>query len=578
MDRSVRWLCGLLVGMLLMVTGCEPPKPEADFVFIENAAHQSLDPQFMSWSNDIRIVASVYDPLVRMDFVKFEIEPATAESWTVSEDGLTYTFTLREGAVWSNGDPVVAGDYIYAWRRALMPDTAAQYAELLYCVKGAKAFYTWRSEQMGAYLQGETSAEAAQAALDEAFARFDETVGLEAVDDRTLVVTLEQPTPYFLEMVGFATFLPVHPASVNEASKLDPVTGTWKTDIEYWSDPTRLVSNGPFGIEERVFKQRLLLRKSATFWDSDRVKSETVLEKIIEDPMNGFLVYQKGGADLLFSIPSQGSMAKELIEQQRKDVHAERAAGTYFYNFNCLPELHDGTANPLADARVRRALSLAIDRDQIVNRVNRVGQPVAKSFVPPYAVEGYDPPVETAVTYDPEAARALLEEAGYPGGEGLDGLSILYNTGSGHENVALAIKAVWERELGVVVKTEGVEVKTFGSRIRNQDYTIARGAWFGDYVDPTTWLDKHRSTNGNNDTAWKNAEYDGLLDEAAEIRDRGARFAKLAEAEAVMNREQPIAPIYHYVTIYLFDPDRVQGANLNAWARWRFDRIHVENE
>ncbi|QDU72789.1 peptide ABC transporter substrate-binding protein [Mucisphaera calidilacus] len=574
-----RGLLGLVVAGALLLTGCKESEPEADLVFIEAAAHRTLDPQSMSWNHDIRIASTVFEPLVRMDFVKGDVEPAAAASWAVSEDGLTYTFSLREGIRWSNGDPVLASDFVFAWRRALLPDTAAQYAELMYCIEGAADFYAWRTEQVGAYAEaGAATEEAAQRSLEEAFARFEEVVGVRAVDEVTLEVRLERPTPYFLQMVGFATFLPVHPASVVADTRLNAETGFWKTETSYWSDPTRLVSNGPFTIEKRVFKQYLRLRKNPMYWDAGRIRLNSILEKIVEDPGTGFMMYHQGEADLSFGIPSQGTLATELLASDRGDVHSMVAAGTYFYNFNCLPTRPDGSVNPLADVRVRRALSMAIDREQLVSRVNRVGQPVARSFVPPGAVPGYEPPVESGVVYDPSAARELLKEAGYEGGEGLDGLSILYNTGGGHEDVAIAVKSMWERELGVVVTTEGVEVRTFGDRVRKQDYSIARAAWFGDYVDPTTWLDKHRSTNGNNDAKWNSAAFDALLDEAALIRDPAERFAKLAEAEALHNYEQPIAPVYHYVTIYLFDPEKVKGVSLNTWARWRFDRMWVERD
>ncbi|WP_428387578.1 peptide ABC transporter substrate-binding protein [Mucisphaera sp.] len=584
---KVRWVRVMLVGALVgLVPGCGEREPEADLIFMSAAAHITLDPAKMSWSHDIRVASALYDPLVRMDFNSGEVEPAVAESWAVSEDGLTYTFTLREDAKWANGDPVTSEDFIYAWRRVSLPDTAASYVKLMYVIDGVQDFYAWRTEQISEYARvrnmaggaaGEAAAEAAEVIWQEAQAKFASDVGLEAPDPRTLVVRLEQPTPYFLQMIGFATFMPVHIASVEEATTLNTTTGMVQVDSAYWRDPERVISNGPYVIEDGVFKRYLRMHKNANYWNAEAVKSETLLEKINEDPQSAFLAYSGGDVDISIALPSLGPLPAELVrDESRTDVHTVTAAGTYFYNFNCLPTLPDGSPNPLADPRVRVALSMGIDRQQIVGQVTRMDQPIARSFVPPGAVAGYEPPVETGVVFDPEGAKALLAEAGYPNGEGLDGLSILYNTGAGHEEVAIAIAAMWERELGVVVTTEGVEVQTFSDRVNRQDYSIARSAWFGDYMDPTTWLDKNRANNGNNDAKWNSPLHDGLLDEAQTIRDPEARFAKLAEAEAVFNAEQPIAPIFHYRLVYLFDTERVKGVELNPWARWRFDRIWVE--
>lgn len=583
----MKMMRSLVVGLLVLaVVGCGERPREADLIYISAVAHITLDPQKMSWSHDIRVASMLYEPLVRVDFGTGAVEPAAAASWEVSEDRMTYTFTLREDARWSNGDSVTSGDFVYAWQRAMLPDTAAEYAKLLYPIAGVRAYYQWRTDQIAEYArvrnaaggQAGDAAEAAAALLwEEAERQFAETVGLSTPDDRTLVVRLEEPTPYFLQMVGFSTFAPVHRGSVEAETTLNSATGMRQMDTAYWRDPERVVASGPYMIEESVFKRYLKLRKNPNYWNAASVRSERIMEKIIEDPQNAFLAYNAGEADISIALPSLGSLPAGLVQDERRtDVHTVNAAGTYFYNFNCQPERADGSPNPLADARVRVALSKGIDREQIVTQVTGMSQPIARSFVPPGAVQGYTPPVETGVVYDVEGARLLLEDAGYPGGEGLDGLSILYNTGSGHEEVAIAIAAMWERDLGVVVNTEGVEAQTFSDRVNRGDFSIARSGWFGDYMDPTTWLDKHRATNGNNDAKWVNAEHDGLLDEAILIRDPVARFAKLAEAEAVFNAEQPIAPIFHYKLVYLFDEARVKGVTLNAWARWRFDKIWVE--
>jgi oligopeptide transport system substrate-binding protein len=263
------------------------------------------------------------------------------------------------------------------------------------------------------------------------------------------------------------------------------------------------------------------------------------------------------------------------VASDRPDVHLVPMAGTYFYNFNCLPRFADGTENPLHDWRVRRALSMAIDRRTIVAQVTRLNQPVARSFIPPLALPDYQPPVDEGATYEPEVARQLLAEAGYPGGEGLEGLSILYNTGFGHENIAQVIARTWEQDLGVVVTLEGVESRVFGDRLKTQQFAIARAGWFGDYRDATTFLGKHVTGDGNNDAAWSNPQYDALMTEASTERDRQRRTELLESAEAILLQRQPIAPIFHYADVQVFDPDVMRHYRPNPWAFRRLDRVTI---
>ncbi len=288
------------------------------------------------------------------------------------------------------------------------------------------------------------------------------------------------------------------------------------------------------------------------------------------------IAYLRGEVNWLPDLPSASPVAADLIKLKRPDAHAVSMAGVYFYNFNCNSKLNDGSANPLADKRVRQALSMGIDRRAIVTKVTRLNQPVAKTFVPVDALNVYDPPVEAGIGFDPAKGRQLLADAGYPGGKGLDGLSILYNTGFGHENIAQAIKRMWQQHLGVAVQLEGVEVKTFSVRLKKHDYTIARAAWFGDYRDPTTWLNKMVTGNGNNDCSYSSKEYDQLIRSAADaVADPAQRLALLRKAEAVMLADSPMAMINQYISIYVYDPDKIQGMTKNPWAIWRLEKVRV---
>jgi len=525
----------------------------------------------MSWLRDIRIAECLWEPLVRTDPVTMGIEPAAAESWSVSEDRLTWTFTLRK-ARWSDGRPLTAGDFVYAWRRALMPDLASSYAHLLFRVKGAEAFYEQRAAALEAVSAGERDPEAALAAARE---RFEAEVAITAVDARTLEVELVRPTPYFLELVAFATLSPVQEASVSEATRLDPATGMLETEEGYWSDPGRLRTNGPYRLAERRPGRDLLMRANPFWWNAESVRSASIREVILQEPQTALMRYRRGEIDWLPDIPTASSLAADLVTEGGADVHVGPAAGTYFYNFNCQPKRPDGSENPLADPRVRRAFSMAIDRQTITGRLTRMNQPVAHTFVPPEAIQGYAPPASAGARFDPEAAAALLEEAGYPGGKGLEGLTLLYNTGGGHEMIAQHVVRGWQTHLGVAVELEGIDSVAFGSRLDRQAYAIARAGWFGDYRDPTTFLDKFLSESPNNDAAWRDAAYDRLMAGARDLREPAARMDRLREAEARMLEAQPIAPIFHYVNLELFDPERVKGLHPNPWNVRRLERVEV---
>ncbi|MCE9590180.1 MAG: peptide ABC transporter substrate-binding protein [Planctomycetes bacterium] len=571
----------LLFSLAFALRGEHGGDEKADFTFVSPDDHNFLDPQRMSWLHDLRVAECLYEPLVRFKLPELTVEPAAAAKWEVSPDGLTYTFHIRPEAQWSNGDPVTAGDFIHAWRRAIIPDMAADYSQLFFLIAGAEDFFHWRQEQLN-FLQRARFASPGdlQRHIDkmwpDALDHFKETVGISSPDPGTLVVRLVRPTPYFLELTQFSAFAPVHAASVEKATSVRESVGVLETDATYWADPERLVTNGPYLLARRRFKNDLLMTQNPHYWNRAAMRNTSIREVFIADPNMAMLMYKQGRIDWLPEIPTASRLAADLVAQHRPDLVASPWAGTYFYDFNCLPTLEDGTVNPLADARVRRALSMAIDRKTIVERVTRLNQPVARSFIPPGSLPGYEPPVEDGADFKPEEAKRLLAEAGYADGSKLTGLSILFNTGQGHENVAQQIKRSWEEVLGVSVMLEGVEGKAFSQRLKTQHYTIARASWIGDYRDATTFLDKHASGNGNNDSKWASAEYDSLLHQASELTDPAQRLAALRKAESLLLREQPIAPIFHYITLQAYDPAKVEGLYPNIWNFRRLEFVRVK--
>ncbi len=567
----------LVMFSLPLLIGVGDPMPKADFVFVESAEYNSRDPQRMTYLADIRLAGRLFETLVDLNFDNMSRNPGAAERWEVSEDGRTYTFYIREDAYWSNGDPLTAHDYIYAWRRAIIPDTAAGYAFFLFAIDGAQDFYAFREAQLEAYVEEtkETggSEERAEALWEEAVQKCDEMVRMRAVDDKTIEVTIRQRTDYFLDLVAFATYMPVHQASVEAGVTYNAESGMRMDDPTYWNDPDRLIGNGPYVLEKRKFRQYNYLTANPYYWNRDALKNKSLLARIISDDMAIMMAYDQGVVDYV-PLVSTG-MSHDLVADDRDDVHVVPLAGTYIYNFNCLPTLKNGEPNPLADWRVRRALCTAIDRSQLGEKVTRLNEPPAYSFVPPGSCAGYEPPVDAAPKFDPDAAKALLKEAGYENGSEVKGLSILYNTGGGHDRIAQAVKNMWEEHLGVIVTLEGVESKISSQRARSQDYTIRRAGWYGDYADPTSWLDIRSSKDENNTTKWSNLEYDGLLKKAAVSTDPAARMKLLEEAEAIMMKECPQAVLFHYVGVSLYDPAKVKGLKLNAWTRDRFEDIYA---
>ncbi len=550
-----------------------PANAPGVFTYIATSDANNRDPQAMSWSHDIRRANSLFDPLVRLDYADMSIHPATAERWDISGDGLTYTFHLRGDARWSNGDPVTAGDYLYAWRRALMPDSKPQYGNLFAAIHGASDFTAFRTAQLKSIAgQGASPANDAYA---EAVREFNRTVSIKAPDDRTLVVTLDRPVPYFLDLVAFATFFPNHAKSIDAASRIDSDTGMFSVDESYWQDPERLVSNGPYLLKAFGFRQHTHMLPNPYFYDRDSVENAGLREQVIQDPNTALAKYDAGEADALLDVPSAGMIARTLATSGRSDVHRQREAGTYFYNYNCRPTLPNGGANPLADPRVRRALSLALDRGLIADSTG-VSPPVALSYIPPDAMPAYEPPTQEAATLDVEAARRLLADAGYPQGKGFPNLKLAYATDLGHEGPANLMIQMWRQNLNLPISADPINPNDYGKMLREGKFDIARASWFGDYPDPTTWLDKMRTGDGNNDCGWSNPEYDALLARARGETDPAQRLTTLRQAEAIIQREQPMAVLFQYVGLYVFDEARVKGLALNAWKRVRLENVKVK--
>ncbi len=638
----------VLVGAALaVVIATGAGRREADFSFISRGSVQILDPAQMSYMQDIQAAQTLWEGLTRVHPRTSEpIEGAAYLPPEISKDGRRYLFTLRPEARWSNGDAVTAGDFVRGWRRAIEPGTADVYAELITNhIVGARAYADWRTawvevlgvirlRQRAAPIKAESLAKAlrgaagpvlAQAAglnipafpppvqdpfwqtcvtlleqvdvdwkalgdrlLDEHIAemqaRFAE-VGLRVLDSRRLEVRLERPTPYFLDLTAFSTYMPIHESIelLRERYEGRPFsdTGIWAYDPQ-WTKPRHrqngyagLVTNGPYVLTDWVFKQKLRYEANPFYWDRAHVRSQVIESFDIEYQNAGFMLYEQGLVDMMMDLTMD--YTPELVRQtrdgRRDDIHAVPSFGTYYLTFNCRPLLNDGRPNPVADVRVRRALSLALDRQAIVDHVVRLDNPVATTFVPAGQIPGYASPA--GLSYDPERARRELADAGYPQGRGLPVVEYLYNTGFNQEAIAQALKRMWERELGIRLELIGKETKAYAEDKVEHRFTISRGGWFGDYMDPTTFLDLYQSENGHNSAGYDDPRFDALLAEAAREPDEQKRLDLLTQAERQMVEEGvPVAPIFVYVMVYAWRPN-VVGVHPNPRAQFPTQYIGV---
>jgi oligopeptide transport system substrate-binding protein len=570
------------------------PSPRADFVAVNNGDVSTLDFTQMSWMQDFRAARLLFEGLTKPDVFDpaYSSLPGVAERWETSADGLEYTFHLRAGARWSNGEAVTSGDFRAAWRRMLLPENGADYAKLFRVIEGGDAFYRWRLDALEAYAGArsgrseEADARAADDLRRETGRRF-ESVAIREDGPRTLRVRLERPVPYFLSLTAFPAFFPVHARTMAAFERVDPGTGAFVTDPG-WSRPESLVCNGPFRLSEWTFKRDMRFVRSETYWDRGSISLGTISMPTIDNGNAAVLAFRTGTVDWVSDVlpayraemlaakrgylelhrarvdelRARGldpvAIDRALPPDPRQNIHAFPAFGTYFYNFNCRGTLADGRPNPFADARVRRAFTMAMDKRTLVELVRRCGEPVATSLVPPGSIPGYRPP--DGLGFDPSAARRLLTEAGFADPRAFPTVELLFNSDGGHGIIAQSVAKDWERNLGVSVTLAQKEVRVFREQVKAGNFMVSRGTWFGDYGDPTTFLDISRRDDGNNDRGYADLEFESLMTGAAEESDPSARLRLLERAEGLlMERDLPMAPIFHYVQIYLFDPHRVSG-------------------
>ncbi|HTQ30527.1 MAG TPA: peptide ABC transporter substrate-binding protein [Opitutaceae bacterium] len=469
-----------------------------------------LDPHLATGLSEYSVISALFEGLVAEDPVDLHPVPGVAESWEVSPDGLVYTFHLRAGAKWSNGEPVTAQDFVDSWRRALSPALAAPNASMLYVVRGAEDFNQGRLAD---------------------FSR----VGATAPDARTLRVTLTQPTPQFPAMLNQTVWFPVNLRSLAASGPPDARGNPW-------AQPGRLVGNGPFVLKSWRPGQEIVVEKSPAYWDAARVRLQAIRFFPFDSVDAAERAFRAGQLHLTETLPIGKIDAYRRESPQL--LRTDPVLDTYFFRLNARRA-------PLNDERVRRALSLAIDRQLIVGKILRGGQQPATAFTPP-GLPGYTPPA--AVTTDFAEARRLLAAAGFPGGQGLPPIDLLYNTSENHRAVCEAVQEMWRRELGLEVRLVNEELKAVLADRQAGHYQILLYDWQADYLDAASFLDVWRGDSGNNNTGWSSADYDRLLAAAARTADPAARAALFQQAERLLLAAAPVIPLYFNTHVFLLQP------------------------
>lgn len=500
----------------LLLAGCGRGLQRAELVLINGAEPELFDPPMVTAQATSRITYALFEGLTSFG-PNAKPQPGVAERWDISPDGLRYTFHLRHNAVWSNGDGVKAGDFLYSWIRTLKPETASEYVSQLYYIKNARPF-------------GEG------AIKDPA------ELGIRVLDDYTLEVTLENPTPYFLDLCAFSTLLPVHRATVEK--------------YKDWSaKPDHFVGNGAYLLKEWRLFDRVRLAKNPRYWNAATVPLETIDVLPSSKPNTAFNLYHTGVADLMMD---KGLAPTALMSQLRvrPDFHASPFLGNYFIRYNV-------TKPAFKDPRVRLAFSLVIDKKLITEKITRAGELPAYSFTPPGTGQEYQPPA--GLERNPERARQLLAAAGYPGGQGFPIVNYLYKGDSDLDrDIAVELQGMLARELGVNMQLQGQEWTVYLDTQANLDYDLCRSSWVADYNDPNTFLNMFVTNDGNNRTGWSNAAYDQNIAAAGVEVDLAKRYELFRAAEkTLISEEAPICPLYYYVGIQFYDEEKIGGIEPN---------------
>lgn len=531
---SVR-LCGLIV--ISFLCACEKQTlvdigNQQQILYFGNGPEISgLDPHGTNGLPEARVIASLYEGLVAKDPKTLEIVPALADHWSISDDGLRYRFHIRENARWSNGDPVTAHDFVNAWRRGLMPTLGNESVSALFLIKNAEKYY--RQEISNP-----------------------DFVGVKAEDNQFLIVELENPTPYFLHLLDYLALYPLHMKTIERYGALDDPANPW-------TKQGKIVTNGPFILKEWVPGRSLIVEKNPFYWDKENVK----LKQIHFLPVDQRLVEERMFKARHLHRTEWMPLEKIEVYRNKKDPEYNHYPffQTYYYVFNVK-------RSPFDNIKVRKALTYAVDRKLLAEKVTSGVQIPAEAFTP-QDVSGYRSKVQ--LEFNVAKAKQFLAEAGYPEGKGFPKVTLTYNTADDHRKIAEAIQQMWKQNLNINVEIENMEWKVFLHEKKNMNFQIARAAWAGDYLDPNTFLEIFTSNHGENRSAWGNEIYDNLIKQASKTPDQKKRFELFQEAEALLLDEAPLIPVYHYTTNNLISK-HLKGFYPNIMDYYSYKHLYLD--
>ena len=522
-------LISIFIVYSFLISGCSDEAMTDDTVrYALESEPSTLGPAKSTALAESNVELALFEGLTRLDEHE-QPQPAAAKSWDISPDGTEYTFHLRDNLLWNDGTPLTAHDFEYAWKRVLDPQTASENAYMMYPLNNGEAFF-----------KQEVSAD---------------QVGVKALDDKTLYVKLKAPITYFLNLTAFHAYYPV-PRHVVEK------------DPEIWAANDKIVSNGPFILTHWIHSNQLQFVKNDKYWDKDKVKLENMQWPISESQSTRISMVESGQANITVEPPisEQERLTKEGLFKMSPYL------GSYYYSFNTQKAPFD---NPL----VRKAFSMAVDREKLVNNVIKGGKEPAYAWVPP----GLTNPITkqdfrreggNLVEYNPQKARELLSEAGYPNGEGLPPITILYNTNEMHKAVAEVIQAMWKENLNVNVELLNQESKVYLDARNTGNFQVARASWIGDYADPMTFMDVY--LDENNDGQYHNPLYNDLVRKAQNTNNQEIRMQAMHEAEKILMNDAVVLPIYYTTQPYIAQP-YVKNYHWSILGTIDFKEAYIEN-
>ena len=511
----------LFAGAILacVLASCEKnrtPVEEAidkGILLIGNSADpESLDPSLATGFSESRIINALFEGLVGADTTTLAPKPAVAKSWKISKDRRTYTFFLDERAKWSDGSPLTADDFVFAWLRSLNPNISAEYSTMLYRIKNAERIAKTEEKDLSKF-------------------------GAKAIDAHTLEIELEKPCPYFLSLLYHNIYFPLPRKTLEKF-------GADKFPNAIWTKPENIVSNGAFVLKKWSINDKVCVRRNPHYREPELIKLNGIDFYPISNINTEDRAFRAGQLHLTDSICPH--RIKDILAKTPQNFRSDKWLGVYYYIFNTAKK-------PFDDPRVRRALTLAIDRNTIIDNFLKAKQQPAYSFIPK-GCGGISEPRNIPKKQDIELAKKLLAQAGFPNGEGFPTIKITYNVSEQHKPIAEAIQQMWKNNLNINAELYNLSWPAYLAARRAKDFDVARASWIGDFAEPETFLEMFSSDSGLNHSSWKNPDFDNLLKSAENAITKQHRLSTLRQAEELMLENAPVMPIYFFSKVYQILP------------------------